>query len=470
MPDLVDQLARRVAATIGALGFSEPNAAVVQSLIQTAFLASLKTEEGRFVRGSITFSDPAAPHVSPPLLRRADYPDFTKFDRRQPLTVESFVKLARAIDKWSASIAVWGTTKANLVTWGVIDQRVQHNVQLNLEGKKGFGNPGILIIDIDGVGDLSAYHGRFFLGALRGQRLVTRENDVIRSSTLVERISPSLAPFANGITHALQSPKDNGLVLKLLCESWSDTVARLCIGLRRLGTGGSFLITPTPVMDALDVTYGFRYRRLGNSLALQVLDSMYLSSLEEERWESRNSSFISNGLVTDLMLAEADVEDRESELGGAVKVVTSLAAADGLVLMTPELLVTGFGVKIGSGPTVATVYDGSDFTRKGKQARKIKLSGLGTRHTSMMRYCRIDPSAVGIVVSQDGHVRLIMSYGRSVTLWDDVKLLGYNDYSPRAARRERNRRATRARHPELLRLGYTPTPKTIAALLSEIPK
>lgn len=465
MSDVVDKLARGVSSKLRAFGFPKPSTAVVQSLLQTAYLASFKTEEGRFVRGSLTFSDPAAPDVSPPFTRRADYPGFTKFDRRRPLTVDSLVKLARAVDKWSASIAVWGTGKTDLVAWGVVDQLAKENVRLNREGTRGFGHPGIFTINMEGVGDLSVYHGNFFLGALRGQRLIVREIDALRSPTLGARVLPSLTPLAYGIAKALHKPAEIHAILGELLDSWADTIARLCIGLRRLGTGGSFLISPKPSMRALDVTYGLRYHRLGSAMTLHVLDTMYSGGIREELWAASAAGVVSTYIAFGKSLAEADMEDRESELGGAIKLVTSLAGVDGLVLMNPDLTVVGFGVKIGPGPAVATVYDGPDFVRKGKQARKIKLAGFGTRHTSMLRYCRLDPDAIGVVVSQDGHVRLIMSLGRSLTLWDDVKLLGYNDYSHSAARHERNRRTDRAQRQEPVSLGYTSMPKTIAALL-----
>jgi len=45
---------------------------------------------------------------------------------------------------------------------------------------------------------------------------------------------------------------------------------------------------------------------------------------------------------------------------------------------------------------------------------------------SIYSYCRSDRNApAGIVVSQDGHVRLIVSVGRNLVLWDNVQLLRY---------------------------------------------
>ena len=120
--------------------------------------------------------------------------------------------------------------------------------------------------------------------------------------------------------------------------------------------------------------------------------------------------------MLEVRLAEADAMDRESELTGCIKTVASFAAIDGLVLLSPRLEVSGFGVKIAGGPRVATVYHGPAFSKRGTAAPQVDLSSFGTRHRSMLSYCRCDPKALGIVVSQDGDVRLVMSQKRSLTL------------------------------------------------------
>jgi hypothetical protein len=113
-----DKLATIIHSRLTALSSLPPDLVVLKELIKVAYLATLKTEEGRFVRGSVTFADPAAPQVLPPRVR-ADYPDFHPFRTPQPLTVGRLVKLSRAVDKWSASIAIFGTTRSNLVAWGI---------------------------------------------------------------------------------------------------------------------------------------------------------------------------------------------------------------------------------------------------------------------------------------------------------------------------------------------------------------
>jgi len=103
MPDLVDRLAHQVASRIKELGFDEPNRRVVGTLLEMAYLGTLRSEEGRFVKGSLTFASPKRPDVDPPFLRRADYPAFSSFESPEILTVQTLVKLARAIDRWSGS-------------------------------------------------------------------------------------------------------------------------------------------------------------------------------------------------------------------------------------------------------------------------------------------------------------------------------------------------------------------------------
>jgi len=466
MPDLVDRLAHEVASRIRELGFDEPSQRVIGTLLETAYLGTLRSEEGRFVKGSLTFANPKRPDVHPPLLRRADYPTFTKFEAPEILTVQTLVKLARAIDHWSGSIAVYATRRNEIVAWGVVDQLVQQNVRWQRESDGGFGNPGQLTVTTDGIGDISAYHGNLFLGGLKAQALITRENDALKSKIVFEYAFDALAPFAKPIACVLDGDEDEAEILANLVSMWATSIARLCIGLRQRGTGGAFLLTPEPIRQMLQVRHPFAYPRLMNAAILRVLDERYSWDVEHAQQEFTDKADpVPADLVIEASLAKADAEDREEEMTGAVKLVASLAALDGLVLMTPALSVAGFGVKIDSTPNVTTVYDGAGFSHRGTRARKIDPSQFGTRHGSMLRYCAQDRKALGIVVSQDGYARLIMTVRNSLVFWDNLKLLGHSDFSRQAALREKTRRKSRSRGRRPLRLGYTEMPKTLDRLM-----
>jgi hypothetical protein len=216
----------------------------------------------------------------------------------------------------------------------------------------------------------------------------------------------------------------------------------------------------------LEVGHPFGYPRLRDAAILRVLDEKYSRDVgRAQDGFMAKADPIPAGLVIGASLAEADAEDREEEMTGAVKLVASLAAVDGLVLMTPALSVAGFGVKIGSAPNVTTIYDGAGFSHRGTRARKIDPSKYGTRHGSMFRYCAQDRKALGIVVSQDGYVRLIMTVRKSLVFWDNIKLLDHRDFSRQAALRLKRRRESRRRNPMPSKLGYTETPKTIDRLM-----
>lgn len=454
------RLSRIVTSKLRSLGCPSPSASTIATVLNIVYLASLTTEEGRFVRGSLTFADPHLPDAHLPPLRRAHYPAFTPFSRAVTLTVESLVKLSRAVDSWCGSVAVYGKKGTTVRAWGVLDQTVQHNVRLHREGQGGFSYPGIVTVVMDGVGSLSVYHRGLFLGGLQRHGIVVHEHDALRSPAVAARIVPAFRLIASRISEAVGKPLSPAQVERDLFDQWCTTIARICIGLRRGGAGGALLISPRPIPHLLEVSHPIDYRRLGHSGILGVLDSAYLRAARDASQRSGVGDLVPIEAVHTEILAEADADDREKELTGAVRLVTSLAALDGLVLLTPLLEVVGFGVKIRTAPPVGRVYDGNDFARRGAGAKRIDASRFGTRHSSMLGYCRADGRAIGVVVSQDGQVRLVVSLGRSLTLWDNVKLLSYDSHlrtyriiSSRARRRPRQK------------LGYTRMPKSVAALM-----
>ena len=465
----LEEFIRKVGSKLRRLGYSLPNAATIGALLRTAYLATLRTEEGRFVRGSLTFADPNKPDTDPPPLRRADYPAFTAFDHSVPLTVEGVVKLSRAIDSWSGSIAVHGKTKSTLVAWGVIDQIVLRNVHLHREASGCFPHPGVLTVVMDGVGALSAYHGEFFLAGLRQDLVVLSEEDALRSTAITNHILPFLKPIAVRIRAAVGSSQTTTAMIEpQLFEEWATTVARICIGLRRAGTGGALLISPRPRRKLLHVSHALPYSRLGHAGMLRVLDMEHQRVTEKAHRSATNAGSVTSSLVRDRQFAETDATDLEEELKGAVRIATSLASVDGLVLLTPLLEVLGFGVKIRTEKPVGRVYAGPDFVRRGSAATCVNLSQFGTRHTSMLQYCRADPSAIGVVVSQDGQVRLVLSVGRSLTLWENVQLLRYSSDFRQFIRERQRLRESRRRSQERPSLGYSDMPKTFDELMGNL--
>lgn len=162
--------------------------------------------------------------------------------------------------------------KGEIFIWGVIDQLVHQNIRLNREGDRGASNPGILTISMEGPGDLAIYQGNLFLAGLQQDHIISTEYDALESSFVKKKIAPYLDIISKQITYAIEPMFPEDRLTIDLHENWADAVARLCIGLRRLGTGGTLLITPHPTMEFLDVKYPLTYKRLRDSVFLGILE------------------------------------------------------------------------------------------------------------------------------------------------------------------------------------------------------
>jgi hypothetical protein len=163
----------------------------------------------------------------------------------------------------------------------------------------------------------------------------------------------------------------------------------------------------------------------------------------------------------DLMLAQADTGDRNDEVTGAIRLIASLATLDGATVLQPDLAVDRFGAKINSDCRIGNVYAGDErFLMRGYR-KMFDYSQYGTRHHSALRYCREDPRAIAIIISQDGSVRLATTASRSLVVWDNVRLRSYLD-DLIEYRKFRRRVANRRRQGQSI--GYTDVPRTLAEL------
>jgi hypothetical protein len=463
----LDDLARLITTKLHSLRSTLPSPVptvpVVREVLEVAFYASLRSEEGRFLRTSITFAHPNRPEIRPHL-RRHCYPSFTKFERSLRFDVGTMAKLSRAVDQWVGSLAVFGTTRKNLAAWGIIDQAVGGNLRLHQEPGSGFSLPGLFTVNVDGVGDLSAYHGRLFLGAIRKNIVVSKQHAALQSTAPIMAVVPYLRRIALGIKRAVPPNRHQAtsLIEGTLLDGWIGALSRLCIGIRRNGAGGTLLLTGArSPKDVLHMTYGFPYDRLASAVALYALDRTYHTTVDEPLWDMEE--LVPSDMVVDESLAEADLDDRESELAGALKLVASLASLDGATVLTTDLKVLGFGAKIDAPEFRGRVYDGPALERG--TVRPLDITRLGTRHGSAIRYCAWDRKAIALVVSQDGDVRMIAHHGTRLTLWESVKTTDSEEdvSSYQRVRAEWLEEHRKDRGPYTA--GYTPMPKSVRELL-----
>jgi sensor domain DACNV-containing protein len=128
-------------------------------------------------------------------------------------------------------------------------------------------------------------------------------------------------------------------------------------------------------------------------------------------------------------VAATDADDREQlrlwmaskdRLFATADLVASLASVDGCVVLSPDLVVQGFGGEISVDEDSlaklgAPLIDAaSDTPRENQDARQFG----GTRHRSAYRLAKVSPSAIVFVISQDGDLRVFCNNDCKVYAFD----------------------------------------------------
>jgi hypothetical protein len=170
-----------------------PDIFVITNLLEILYFSSFKTEESQPIVCTVTYIDPAI-SVSKKLFEAFRIPrpkakvvkspfepacTYLTFDEHIPLSVDSLVKLSRAVDPHTSSLAVYIDSAKNLFIWGLIDQVALHSTRyMGWESDVAPEIPGDFQVQTVGVADLAVYAGYHFLGGLKQNMLVRSYADV----------------------------------------------------------------------------------------------------------------------------------------------------------------------------------------------------------------------------------------------------------------------------------------------------
>jgi hypothetical protein len=107
---------------------------------------------------------------------------------------------------------------------------------------------------------------------------------------------------------------------------------------------------------------------------------------------------------------------------GAIRFISSLSCVDGLVMLTSDLKLKGFGVVIKTKELPRQIYLSKAPGVNQSRLSKVNPNNYGTRHRSMFSYCWNNPGSIGFVVSQDGEIRAITTVGNKLIMWENIKV------------------------------------------------
>lgn len=322
-----------------------PNLQQLADLVQTAFWSSLQREEGRALRFMVAFMQPEATGES-----------ILAFEEPLPYDERSLTKLAPALGQPGMAALVAPFEGGRLKIWGVVIHSYAALAVKVLE-------PGALIVKFVATN----------IAAVSGAEAVhIRDPLLTRSSTIWGR-------FASGDEREEYSSWNDPRV---------DAVLEAIKTMRSLGHGGALIIVPEGGGWERSVKTPIAYA--GEQLHTPFRH--LVGAAKEHHGENVNWA---EKLFWDEMLKRD------------ARALAQLTSVDGAALITYDLDIIGFGVKLQPSPgsePLSLIYQ-IDPLDHDDWLKSVTLEQLGgTRHQSAARFVSDQKEAVAFVVSQDGDV------------------------------------------------------------------
>jgi Probable sensor domain DACNV len=322
----------------------EPDARIIESIIDATFWASLRREEGNSPKISLAFVPPE--QAGQPLV----------FEQALPLNSGVLTKLAPAVERPGIHLGVWFARDAGageLHVWGAT--RTVPSFCFVLEVIE----PGLLVVKyrrLDGIGKFAN------VVVLKGEQV-----------KVVDEQGTSLPDCPDLLTSllAFTSPSE--------WDHSMNVLVQLAASMRAHGHGGSLLVVPANTATwRQSIVHPVLYSVTPSFSALADLLRRDVNERNENLWEAA--------------------------VRRAVDTVAGLTAVDGATVINDQYEVLAFGVKIrrpeGSAPVEQMV---ATEPIVGDRAVVIHpAQNGGTRHLSAAQFVHDQRDALALVASQDG--------------------------------------------------------------------
>ena len=406
---------------------NRPNLSSLESLFETMFFASLKTEEAHELSFDIVYIDPENPDPDPPQRIKKDRWCVTPLQHSITLTIPNLVKLASACDPRTSSLAIYHDSEGRLLVWGLVDQGNRYSDFMNYDADSTAKRPGLFQATTGGVGHLIVYMRWKKIAELKINTLITNVLDVFSAGPIRDLLEPGLLAYLDSVKQAVPTEMYSYRAHwdASLRSYWIESICRLLLRVQRYRHGGTFLLTPDDSGNGLNIKYALTYERLRTALQTKgtlTVQHTYDGDQIYEYMES-NEDYVPMDLYLDESIGGSDLEDNRRELDSTIWFISLLTRVDGLVLLDHHLNVKGFGVEITFQDEPASVRIAvSRFANRRSALRVTDYNHYGTRHRSMMRYCYHVPGSVGFVISQDGDVRAMTKVREHLVIWENIKL------------------------------------------------
>jgi len=317
-----------------------PDQASVEAIINVAFWASLRREEGRSPKISLAFVPPAL--AEEPLT----------FESWLPLTAASLARLAPAVERPGIHLGVWRDDQGELGVWGT-SRRLP---------------PLAFVLEVVASGLLVLKH--------RGESFGKFVNVAVLEGDDVKIVDPGGAhvPDCPGLVASMLGVDVPGIPHESV-----NVLVEIAASMRAHGRGGALLVIPsanqtwsesivTPVLYAISPPFAG------------------LSAVVHDRERARDS------------------HEWQEDLRRGVDALAGLTAVDGATVMNDRYDVMAFGAKItrrrGSAPVERVLITEPIEETASIVVNPYQLGG--TRHFSAAQFVFDQQDATALVASQDG--------------------------------------------------------------------
>jgi hypothetical protein len=318
-----------------------PDAATIAALVDAAFWASLRREEGRSPRISLALVAPDRPQQ--PLT----------FAHPLPLDPAALARLAPAVERPGIHLGVW-RHDGELRVWGAT--RTLPDLCLVIE----VVDPGLLVVKYRRPESFAKY----------GNVAVLRGNEI----QLVDERSASLPDCPSLISTLV------GVAARRTWAESGNVLVQLATSMRGHGRGGSLLIVPR-----------------GNEAWRESIVQPVLYAIAP--------AFAALAQLVRQSAHAGELDGRDAHARRLVESVAGVTAVDGAAVMTDDFELLAFGAKIGrrdgSAPVERVILTAPVVGDEATVVSPLQIGG--TRHLSAAQFVHDQPGALALVASQDGH-------------------------------------------------------------------
>ncbi len=400
----------------GSLGEREdlPTFDQVREVCDVLYAASLLKEEGRAVRARVVIAPPDAfiATEGPP-----DGAHAVRFTTPHAFTPNEIKRLSPAASFFHSVVAIWPDRDRGFRIWGLLNTGPRW-LNVVAGGRKPVGHQmPHPIVHVRDPGWLLFYQGYDLLAEWRGRDFHGPRLDVFQSPLLIER-------FAGHRHRMVGSLMEQCLPGTLSAAAYAELahlislqfIKRIINLVRTSGHGGSVVILPETqegqeaAASWIDCKYsaepdfaGLRFGSLIQSIIRRVGELCPDNSTAAEAWEIfRNGS-------------DPQLDKLEEAFFELARLFSDLMQVDGALVLDKRLGLIGFGGEIRVDRNVLMVGRAHDLD--GGTRSPWDVQNDGTRHRSVYRLCSVEPEAIGFVISQDSHVRMIANVAGEVVFW-----------------------------------------------------